>query len=130
MGFEYSPKNLSSTLVYGAYDTCGRLVGSVQPLYASVWDWSLTYWAASPMQVIHGGIDCPLSLRAVVGLAGSVLRDGEVGASLVSVHRRLDSHYSRCLGWWVHDGVGGVEFLSWADAYRRVVMLYGMGAHR
>lgn len=129
MGVEYSVKNLISTMVYGEYTTGGRLIGSVQPLYAMVWDWSLPYPDPRPVQVIHGGVDCPLSLRAVVTLSGRVLRDGE-GVAMVSVHRRIDSHLSDCLGCWVSDGVGGVEFLPWGDGFRRVVMLYGMGVSR
>jgi len=135
-GNDYSLDNLASTLVYGEFSAAGRLVGSVQPVYAIAWGWDVILPNSRPVGVIHGGIDCPLSVRDVVYLARSVCREYGIGyrpygggdrgdVSMVAVYRKG----AGCLGAWVHNQnamYGSVEFLPWSDAFRQVVAFYGM----
>ena len=120
--------NQCASLIYGVYDDAGNLVGSNRAYHACVYDWSILASLPVPVVVLHGGIDCADSLRSLVDIAGRVMRASNYDVSLTAVY--VDG---LCVGAWVHrltdtgDLTGGVEYMPFSDAFRRVVHMYGLG---
>lgn len=102
----------------------------------------LYYYRAYGWDILTSGRMPPpsrhwVSLRPAVVAAHRTMRFNGEGTSMIAVYAYTLPRFRQQLagdtvavGCWVSNGVDGVEFLPWADAYRRVVMLYGMGVHR